>query len=171
MRTSLGLLSFLLAAAACTTDKTGAADSARMAAGDTMAAAAPADDDAARAAFAKMRSDWQAGSDRKDAAAVAAMYADHAIMVTAESPAANGRAEIEKSLTQGFAASKLESIDSKDVVVSGDLAYDYGTFRQQVTTPDGKTQTVNGHFLVTLRRQADGSWKIVRHLATTPPTA
>lgn len=170
MRTSLGLLPFLLAAAACTTDKAGSADSAAMA-GDAMSAAAPADDNATRASIEKMRGDWKAAADKDDAKTVAAMYADDAVIVTSDSPPANGRAEIETSLARGFPVSKLESIDSKELVVSGDIAYDYGTYRQEVTLPSGKKQMVNGHYLVVSRRQPDGTWKIVRHVATVPPAA
>jgi uncharacterized protein (TIGR02246 family) len=170
MRTSLSLLPFLLAAAACTTDKAGSADSAAMS-GDPMSAAAPADDNAARAAIEKLRSDWRAAADSDDAKTVAAMYADDAALVTADSPPANGRVEIEKSLAKGFPLTKLESIDSKELVVSGDVAYDYGTYRQEVTLPNGTKQMVNGYYLVASRRQPDGTWKIVRHVATVPPAA
>ena len=170
MRTSLSLLPFFLAAAACTTDKAGSTDSAAIS-GESMSAAAPADDNATRAAIEKMRSDWKAAADIDDAKTVAGMYADDAAFVSGDSPPANGRAEIEKAFTQGFPVTKLESIDSKELVVSGDVAYDYGTYRQEVTPPNGKKQMVNGYYLVVSRRQSDGTWKIVRHVATVPPAA
>jgi len=102
---------------------------------------------------------------------VAALYADDATFVGTETPLATGKAEIQKSLAQSLPISKLESIDSKETVVNGDVAYDYGTYKQEVTPPGGKTQTVSGYYLVALKKGSDGVWKIVRHVSTTPPAA
>ena len=94
---------------------------------------------------------------------------DDATFVGTESPLAEGRSAIPSAFAQSFPVSNIESIDSKELVVSGDVAYDYGTFRQVVTMPNAKPQTINGHYLVTLKRQGDGTWKITRHVSTTPP--
>ena len=161
----------LFALAACTKSSTPAADTATAGTGtDTMSAAtSPASDAAARDALGKVRAAWQEGANRNDPAAVAAMYTDDATFVGTESPLASGRQEIQAALAKSFPISKIESIDSKDLVVSGDMAYDYGTFRQTVTPPNAKAMTVNGYYLVICRRQSDGSWKISRHVSTTPP--
>lgn len=52
---------------------------------------------------------------------------------------------------------------------SGDLAYDSGHYSQDVTPPGGQPMKVSGHYVVVLKRQADGAWKIVQHIA--PPEA
>ena len=160
-----GLLVLVFTVAACSKADTPAADTS----GATATATAPANDDAARDAIGKIRSDWQAAANRKDSAAVAAYYADDATFVGTESPLAEGRSAIQSAFAQSFPVSNIESIDSKELVVSGDVAYDYGTFRQVVTMPNAKPQTINGHYLVTLKRQGDGTWKITRHVSTTPP--
>ena len=160
-----GLLILVFAVTACSKTDTPAADTS----GATAVATVPANDDAAKDAIGKLRSDWLAAANREDSAAVAAYYADDATFVGTEAPLAEGRSAIQSSFAGSFPVSKLESIDSKELVVSGDVAYDYGTFRQVVTMPNAKPQTINGHYLVTLKRQGDGTWKITRHVSTTPP--
>ncbi|MEO8193304.1 MAG: SgcJ/EcaC family oxidoreductase [Gemmatimonadales bacterium] len=168
MRSKISLTYLFIAAVACTTSKSTPGDSASMASDDSMSAAARSDDNAGRQTIEKLRSSWKEGSDRKDSTAVAALYTDDAVFVGTDAPAANGRGAIEKTLGRGIATSTLQSIDSKDLVVSGNEAYDFGTFTQQVTR-NGKPVTVTGYYLVTLRKQPDGSWKIFRHVSTTPP--
>lgn len=159
------LLFLVLAVTACSKTETAASDTS----GATATAMAPANDDAARDAIGKIRSDWKDAANRKDSAAVAAFYSDDATFVGTEVAPAEGRAAIQSAFGRMFPVSKVESIDSKELVVSGDVAYDYGTYKQEVTPPNGKAQTINGYYVVTLKKQSDGSWKITRHVATTPP--
>lgn len=160
-----GLLILVFAVTACSKTDTPAADTS----GATATATAPANDDAVKDAIGKIRSDWMAAANRKDSGAVAAYYADDATLVGTETPFAEGRSAIQSAFANSFPVSRVESIDSKELVVSGDVAYDYGTFRQLVSMPNAQPQTINGHYLVTLKRQGDGTWKITRHVSTTPP--
>ncbi|MDP9176128.1 MAG: DUF4440 domain-containing protein, partial [Gemmatimonadota bacterium] len=132
-----GPLLLLFAVVACSKADTPAADTS----GALGTATAPADDGAAKDAIGKLRSDWMAAANRKDSAAVAAYYADDATFVGTEAPLAEGRSAIQSSFAKSFPVSKLESIDSKELVVSGDVAYDYGTFRQVVTMPNAQPKT------------------------------
>lgn len=163
------LLSLLVATAACSMGKKAPSDSTNMAAGDSMKAAMPADDNAAKDAVAKVRSAWKEGSDKKDSAGVAALYADDAVLEGTDIPPAHGKADIQTRLGQMFAASSVGSIDSKHTSVSGDVAYDYGTFSQTVTPPKGKPTEMSGDYLVTLNKQSDGSWKISHHMSIVQP--
>lgn len=166
------LIPLLLALAACTKANPPASDTSVAAAGkDTTSAASPKQSEAeARDAIAKVRSAWKDAADRKDAASVAALYTDDATFVGTESPIATGRQGIEAALAKSFPVIKSTTIDSKELTVSGDIAYDYGSFTQEVTPPNAKPQTINGYYLVVVRRQPDGNWKIARHVSTTPPT-
>lgn len=167
MRKSLSLLSLVLVAAACNAGNKASSDSTKMASGDSMKAAAPADDNAAKDAIGKVRDAWKAAADKKDSAAVAALYTDDAVLIGDQVPIATGKAEIQSRLAQGFAGTTLKSIDAKETVVSGDLAYDYGTYDQTINPPNGKPIEDHGYYLVTMRKQADGSWKISRHMTTS----
>jgi uncharacterized protein (TIGR02246 family) len=168
MRKSL-LLTLLLTAAACSTGNKAASDSTNMAAGDSMKSAAPADDNAAKDAVGKVRSTWTDLAGKKDSAGVAALYTDDAVLVGTNIPPANGKSEILTRLGQMLSVASNTNIDSKETVVGGDLAYDYGTYTQTITPPKGKPMQVNGTYLVTLRKQSDGSWKISRHMSNEQP--
>jgi ketosteroid isomerase-like protein len=55
-------------------------------------------------------------------------------------------------------------ITSSNIEVGQDLATEIGTFQQTTQTADGQEQTIDGHYLVVLRRQADGRWLITQHV-------
>lgn len=161
-------LALLFAVAACTTKTSGSADSTK-AGTDSGNAAVAANDDAARDAIGAIRSGWKAAADKKDSATVAAYYEDDAVLATSGAPVVTGKANIERSLGRAVNLTKFHSIDSKQLVVMGDNAYDYGTFEEESPDARGKMTTQNGYYIVTLHKQADGSWKINHHVATTPP--
>jgi uncharacterized protein (TIGR02246 family) len=166
----VGFFPVLLIAAACTTSKTMPGDTTAAAARkESTSASTAANDDSAKAAIGKVRDAYKDASNHKDAASVAALYSDDATFVGTETPLVTGKEELQKSFAQSLPISKLESIDAKETVVSGDIAYEYGTFKEEVTPPKQKTMTINGYYLVAMKRQSDGSWKIVHHVATTPP--
>jgi uncharacterized protein (TIGR02246 family) len=131
-------------------------------------AAAPANGAAARVQIERLRSDWIAAAERDDAATIAPMYVDDAVMVGSGTPPARGREAIQQALTQGFPMSRNLRVTSHDLTVSGDVAYDYGEFSEEFTPPRGRAQTRTGHYVVVLKRQSDGNWKIVRHISTFP---
>ena len=160
-----GLFIVMLAAAACSKATPPASDTAAA----TATAMAPANDDAAKEAIGKIRSGWKDAADRKDSAAIAAYYADDATLVGTDIPMSEGKAAIQTSVGKLVAISRIESIDSKETAVSGDVGYDYGTFKQEVTMPNGKKQEINGTYIVTLKKQSDGSWKITRHISNVQP--
>ena len=168
MRSRLSL-ALVFAVAACTTNSSKSADSTKTAGADSTGATIAANDDAARDAIGKIRSGWKEAAEKKDSAAVAAYYEDDAVMATSEAPVVTGKEAIQKALGRMVSLTKLNSIDSKQLVVMGDNAYDFGTFSE--TSPDatGKTVTRDGYYVVTLHKQADGTWKINHHVATTPP--
>ena len=137
-----------------------------------MAAAQPADSGAAgRAAIKKVRDAWIAAEKKDDAATVAALYTDDAVFVGTKTPAAHGRAAIQATFAKQFPMSSLVSLDSKELVANDKVGYDFGEFTQEVTAPNARPVTVHGQYLVALARQPDGSWKITKHVATTPPAA
>lgn len=131
----------------------------------TATAAAPA----TRAVVDTAREAWMAAAARDDAAAVGAMYTDDAVFVSSESPPAMGKAAVQQAFADAFPISTIDNITSKEVVVSGDVAYDYGEYQQTVTPPNGQPRVIRGHYLVALRRQPDGTWKLSKHVSTTPP--
>ncbi|HUF65281.1 MAG TPA: SgcJ/EcaC family oxidoreductase [Gemmatimonadaceae bacterium] len=169
MRRRLFVLPIVVAALACAPAEDTAVATDTAAPADT--GAVRQDPAAARTAIEQIRDNWRSAAERDDAGAVAALYADDAIFVGTETPEVRGRAAIQETFGQQFPMSTVSRIESRDLTVSGDMAYDYGEFTQQVTPPNAPGQTINGHYLVVLRRQGDGSWRIVRHVSTTPTAA
>jgi len=101
-----------------------------------------------------------------DAAAIAAPYADDAVFILADGMCIRGRAEIEKMYRAGFVRGGVASsarIESKKLVVDGDLAYESG-YGEVGRVKDGRTATVGGRYLTVWQRKADGEWKIIRNI-------
>lgn len=126
------------------------------------------DANAAQTQIEEVRDSWIASAERDDAASVASLYTDDAVLVGADGRPAEGRQAIQRSLAEAFPAASGLRVTSREMRVSGDLAYDYGEFSQQVTPPGGQPMQVTGAYLVVLRRQDDGTWRITKHLSATP---
>lgn len=135
----------------------------------TEMAGADADADAATAAVDDVRSSWLSAAETDDAAAVAALYTEDATYVTPDGQVLEGRQAIQQALSQSLPMmSDLEITSSRDPMVSGDLAVDVGEYSSTMAAQGGDGMEADGFYTVVLRRQADGSWKIVSHLAAQP---
>ncbi|HVT44267.1 MAG TPA: DUF4440 domain-containing protein [Thermoanaerobaculia bacterium] len=124
-----------------------------------------------RTAVEKVRSDWIAAAERDDAATVAAFYTDESVIGNPEAPLARGKGEIEQAFQRDFPMASNVEARSDRLEVSGDLAYDTGEFSQRLTPPGGEAMDVTGRYLVVLRRQGDGTWKIIQHMSYIVPPA
>ena len=98
----------------------------------------------------------------KDATAFASLYAQDAVHISANRPAARGPDAIRNvwaeffqipGVTVDFGPSRIE------VAESGDLAYVLGTYRMSGTMPGGRLED-RGHYLVVWKK-IDGQWKAV----------
>lgn len=130
--------------------------------------APPAEAPATDADIGEIRNSWQQAAAAGNLDSVAALYAEDAVFVDASGETIEGRSAIQEMLTEGFQGVTSVEISSTESVLGTDLASDLGTWTQTVRTPDGQEQTLNGQYLVVLRRQADGSWRIVQHLTALP---
>ena len=101
-----------------------------------------------------------------DAAAIAAPYTDDAVFVGIDGACTRGRAEIEKMYRARFERSGLAKstrINSRRVVVDGNLAYESGS-GEIGRLREGKLSTDSARFLTVWQRQGDGQWKILRNV-------
>lgn len=100
-----------------------------------------------------------------DAASVAAFYSEDAILMPANRQYVVGRRAIKEAYAAEFEANKAAGItlvmDETDLGVSGNLAYQTGTFLG--TGLDGKPQG-SGKFLQVWQKQADGLWQITHSM-------
>jgi len=114
------------------------------------------------AAITQVRDAYVAAENAGDTAAVAALYAEDGVRMAPDQPAASGRAAIEAQLQQEYSMMAMElSVASRETKVAGDFGYDVGTHKIKLTPKAGGNAIESvGKHLVTLARQADGSWKI-----------
>ncbi|HJQ34785.1 MAG TPA: SgcJ/EcaC family oxidoreductase [Pyrinomonadaceae bacterium] len=117
-------------------------------------------------AVRKANADWVTAVKTGDAATIAAPYADDAVFILADGTCIRGRAGIEKMYREGFERGGVAAsarIDSRKLVVDGDLAYESG-YGETGRIKEGKVLTRGGRYLTVWQRAADGDWKIIRNI-------
>jgi uncharacterized protein (TIGR02246 family) len=134
-------------------------------------AASPASED--QAAIRAQTARWEKAYNGGDANAVAAQYAEDALLLPPGAPGVSGRAAILAFFTKDIAGSKAAGavfvIDPQtDVGVSGDMGWESGKYK--VTVKGAIVET--GKFL-SVSRKKDGKWLYIRDTwnADAPPTA
>lgn len=117
-------------------------------------------------AIEKANSDWAAAMRTGDVATIVAPYTESSVFVGIDGACTKGRSEIEKMYRARFASRGLAAstkIDSRQLVVDGDLAYESG-YAEIGWPKDGKVSVAGGRFLTVWQRQADGDWKILTNV-------
>ena len=122
----------------------------------------PVDATADKAAVEAVSIAWKSAYNAGDAAAVAALYAEDAVLSAPGARAVRGKAAIGdyfvKTIAQ-FSTSGLTVTDEPmgETVTSCDLAWHWKTY----TVTDGSGAVVDAGKLVTLFQRTDGKWLIV----------
>ena len=102
----------------------------------------------------------------KDIEKALGFCANDAILMFPNMPAIVGKDSIRAYMKSSFADTAFTAqyqITGVDVAQSDDLGYTQGTLTSATTDPKtGKVATDRGKWLTVRRKQADGSWKIVR---------
>jgi len=106
---------------------------------------------------------WKAG----DTARISGLYTDDAIVMYPDQPPVVGRAAISEYFKGFF--TEFEALDfqlaSSEIVVAGDFAYDRGTYRWKAKPRKGGAPVDDdGKYLVILRRESDGRWRVARDM-------
>lgn len=151
------LAALVLTLSACGPAAKGTAGAALDSTSVPAAAAAASLSAADVAAIKAVDAAWAAAANRGDVAALAALYAEDAVLQAPDAPPSMGGAAIRKDM-EALAAMKLSGVAlfPRRVEGRGDLAYDVGEF-----TMMAGGQTMAGHYTEVLRRQPDGSWKYI----------
>ena len=127
------------------------------------AAAASADDAAINRVYSLLASRRAAN----DAAGMASAFAPQGLLVDARPGPAIAGGELEarlRPMAERVTADRLTIRTAYRVErrsVMGDVAVDAGYMRQAVARPEGQPNVRYSRFLVTLRRGADGAWRII----------
>lgn len=122
---------------------------------------------AAQPAIAAANAAWPDALRSRNAAAMAAPFADGGTLVTAGGKAINGRAAIEAYYREAFehAPPILDgAIADEGVAASGNLVYVWGRGTYTVEHAPGQASTNGGPFFSVWQADASGAWKLVRYL-------
>ncbi len=95
-----------------------------------------------------------------------ANYTDSAVVMMPGMPAMRGRMEYEKGFKGMMDAMKVTAatFHTDDVLASGDLVIETGTFSMTTVPKGGKPMNDKGKYISVWKKQMDGSWKIVRDI-------
>jgi uncharacterized protein (TIGR02246 family) len=156
--------------AGCTKAENTPADTAAVA----TVSAAPVNTAADESAIRDLNASWFRINNTHDAAALAALYADDAVLMMPGSPVARGREAIAAAYKKDMdimAKSGMMNNQGSDseIAVSGDLAYESNTF----TLTDKTGKKIDSGKYVTVFAKRDGKWVIVRdiwNMDTVPAT-
>jgi uncharacterized protein (TIGR02246 family) len=110
---------------------------------------------------------WEKAFRTLDAAAVAGTFDEEGVNVGADGTCSKGRAAIETGMRSFFERSgpaTTSRVDIQQVVVDGDLAYEWGRSEFHFGPKPGGPTVRAGRYLTAWKRQADGGWKIYRNV-------
>jgi uncharacterized protein (TIGR02246 family) len=120
-----------------------------------------------RRAIEAGNSTWERAFRSVDAAAVASTFDENGVNVGRDGSCQKGREAIEAGMRSYFETSgpaTTTRVDIGDVVLDGDLAYEWGhSDFHFAPRPGGPAQRV-GRYLAIWKVQADGGWKILRNV-------
>lgn len=127
-------------------------------------ASPPAVDAAAvRTAIEGANAKWSEAYLAKDAAALAALHTEDAILAPPNAERASGREAIAAAYAALFTeitpTANEVSVDRLEVAQSGDLAYQVGTYRGTTTLADGSSVSDTGTF-VSVFKNVNGQWML-----------
>ena len=112
-----------------------------------------------------------------DSCALAALWTDDIVSLRPGEPPLRGREANAASLARTLAARGSAetlgyAIDFAEVVIAGDLAYEWGTYREGLRARRHEEPLLReGHVMRVLARQPDGEWKIARTIFVAPTSA
>ena len=106
---------------------------------------------------------------KNDTANMTNNYASDAVVMMTGMPAMAGSDNIHKGMMGMLSAAAIKDpkFTTLDVMVSGDLAVEHGTYELTVVPKGGKPMPDKGHYVTVWKMQPDGSWKVVRDISSS----
>ena len=110
---------------------------------------------------------------RGDSAAILAHYADDALILGSGAPMLQGKPAVAAFLQGLFGGNTLTDVKGNvtDIMISGDLAVETGTYAMTIIPKNGNTVADKGKYIHVWKKSVGGSWKVVRYAPTSdiPP--
>lgn len=162
----LTVLSTIVLVTACSG---GAAKSGDTAAAAGAAPAAANDPAAVRAAIDAANKSAMDAANAGTPDGMMANYADDAIVMMPGMKAMSGKAAIDAGMKGMFSSMDIKNFraTTTDVMVSGDLAVETGALMLDAGPKGGKLTADTIKYVTVWKKQADGSWKVVRDINNT----
>lgn len=113
---------------------------------------------AVRVAIDARNGEWMAAFNRGDMKAVTALYDDDATVIPAGADPLRGRAAIEGLFRNAQLTLKNVRLETTDLRIVGDYAYETGKSHHVDTTADGKMSASTDDYVVVWKRGKDGRW-------------
>jgi uncharacterized protein (TIGR02246 family) len=163
-----GVALFVLAACSPSRDTQATADTAA----PVSPVAATTDPGAVRRSIDSLNADAAQALERGDTTAMVAHYTDDAIVMMPNMPAFRGRDAYRSGVARMLKEMSVTdaAFTTEDVMVSGDLAVETGTYAMTMQPRRGGAMKDTGKYITVWRRQSDGSWKIVRDISNADPS-
>ena len=114
--------------------------------------------DADAAALRAVHDRFSAALLRQDFDAVAALYAEDAVLLPPQEPAVHGRAAI-RTWTAAVPRVTRIVLEVDDLDGRADVAYVRGTFAMTLEPAGAPAVSVAGKYVEVLKKQADGAWR------------
>jgi len=160
--TRFGLVALLVLSAACQPrPKT---ETAMVGGGSDAAAAAASLSDEDKARIRAVDEEWARAAQAGDGEAIAALYAEDAVLLPPGEPIVKGEAAKKYWVDFGKQFSGPTELNTMTVEGSGNVASAIGTYKMTLTPKKAGAKplpTDEGKYIEVLKRQDDGSWKII----------
>jgi uncharacterized protein (TIGR02246 family) len=125
-----------------------------------------ADEATIRAASAE----WSKAAAAKDLDKAVSYYAEDAVYLTDKGAMVNGKNSIRmvwKDVVAPGAATLTWAANYVEVARSGDIAYEYGTYKETSEVKKGKPKEAKGKYVAVWKKQKDGGWKVALDIDNT----
>jgi len=119
---------------------------------------------AVRAAIEGQNLAWSAATNREDAAGVAAVYAEDALVMPQDGPAVQGRAAIQAAAAVNVQVIRDASLTTAEVEAFGGTAIERGVYDMTMVFPGQAPFQAHGKYLVVWRQDQDGAWRMRRQI-------
>jgi len=133
----------------------------------------PAETEADVDAINSLRDKFIALDNASDVAGLASLFTNDAVLMPPNQAAVTGNQAIESWFQTTFDQFTTEfTVASEELEVVGDWAFDWGAYMTALTPKAGGEATEDrGKYIVILRKQVDGSWRIVKNIwnSNNPP--
>jgi len=118
---------------------------------------------ALRKAIEAQTAKWAAAYNRQDAAGVAALYTEDAIVLPPNHDMVQGRKAIEDLMNGEFQMGAHDLVlETLDVVAMGDAACEIGKYTIKIKAQGQPVMTDAGKYMGLFKRQEDGAWLLYR---------